>query len=94
METDIILSMPNSPYYAGELIRVRGLVQGVGFRPAVWHLAGELHLQGEVLNDAAGVLIKVWGEQVVLKCNLTENLAGFTSLIEQKAQSKLANILA
>ena len=63
METDIILSMPSSPHYAGELIRVRGLVQGVGFRPAVWHLAGELHLQGEVLNDAAGVLIKVWGEQ-------------------------------
>ncbi|MCB9753828.1 MAG: polyhydroxyalkanoic acid system family protein [Myxococcales bacterium] len=47
-------------------------------------------------GNAAGVNgeIKVWGEQVVLKCNLTENLAGFTSLIEQKAQSKLANILA
>ncbi len=45
----------------GERIRVRGLVQGVGFRPTVWHLAGETGLDGSVWNDAEGVMIEVWG---------------------------------
>ncbi len=47
---------------AGESIRVRGLVQGVGFRPTVWRLASELGLDGDVRNDAEGVLIRVWGD--------------------------------
>jgi hydrogenase maturation protein HypF len=42
-------------------IRVRGRVQGVGFRPAVWRIARTLHLGGEVLNDAEGVLVRVAG---------------------------------
>jgi hydrogenase maturation protein HypF len=45
----------------GEQIRVRGKVQGVGFRPAVWRLAQECALRGQVWNDAEGVLIHVWG---------------------------------
>ncbi|HEY7710651.1 MAG TPA: carbamoyltransferase HypF [Candidatus Entotheonella sp.] len=50
----------NDPAQAVE-IRVCGTVQGVGFRPAVWRLAHESCLSGEVRNDAAGVLIKVVG---------------------------------
>ncbi len=50
----------------GLRIRVRGVVQGVGFRPAVWHLASQLQLPGQVLNDGEGVLIEVWGERLVL----------------------------
>lgn len=44
-------------------IRVRGTVQGVGFRPTVWRLARENNLTGRVLNDNAGVLIRTTGEQ-------------------------------
>jgi len=51
---------------AGEEIRVRGLVQGVGFRPNVWRLACECGLVGEVHNDSDGVLIHAWGAQPTL----------------------------
>src|ERR1022692_3544644 len=41
--------------------RVQGTVQGVGFRPYVYRLAGELGLSGFVLNDSHGVLLEVEG---------------------------------
>jgi hydrogenase maturation protein HypF len=44
-------------------IRVRGTVQGVGFRPTVWRLARENDLVGYVLNDSRGVLIRATGEK-------------------------------
>ncbi len=50
----------------GESIRIRGLVQGVGFRPAVWRFARECGLTGEVLNDGEGVLIRAWGQHLEL----------------------------
>ena len=48
-------------------IRVRGRVQGVGFRPAVWRIARALHLGGEVLNDAEGVLVRLQGPSCAIK---------------------------
>ncbi|MCB1859005.1 MAG: carbamoyltransferase HypF [Gammaproteobacteria bacterium] len=45
----------------GQRIRVRGTVQGVGFRPTVWKLANALNLLGAVWNDPTGVVIEVWG---------------------------------
>ncbi|MGH2969166.1 MAG: acylphosphatase, partial [Solirubrobacteraceae bacterium] len=42
--------------------RVEGVVQGVGFRPFVHRLAGELSLDGFVLNDERGVLVEVQGD--------------------------------
>jgi hydrogenase maturation protein HypF len=47
-------------------VRVEGTVQGVGFRPYVYRLAGELGLDGFVLNDAHGVLIEVEGTPAVV----------------------------
>ncbi|GLS82810.1 carbamoyltransferase HypF [Paraferrimonas haliotis] len=45
--------------YAALAIRVKGQVQGVGFRPFIWQIAKELECLGEVLNDNHGVLIKL-----------------------------------
>jgi hydrogenase maturation protein HypF len=42
-------------------IAVRGIVQGVGFRPFVYGLAGQLGLRGSVRNRAGEVLIEVEG---------------------------------
>lgn len=42
-------------------IRVRGIVQGVGFRPYIYRLAKMHGLTGWVLNDSEGVLIEVQG---------------------------------
>src|ERR1041384_2339911 len=42
-------------------IRVRGTVQGVGFRPTVWRLACDEGLVGEVVKDGFGVLIPTTG---------------------------------
>lgn len=46
----------------GVEIRVRGTVQGVGFRPNVWRLARACAIVGDVRNDAGGVFIRALGE--------------------------------
>jgi hydrogenase maturation protein HypF len=43
-------------------IDVRGVVQGVGFRPFVARLAGDLGLAGSVGNDATSVFVEVEGQ--------------------------------
>ncbi|MDB9501262.1 carbamoyltransferase HypF [Nodularia spumigena] len=49
-----------------EEIRVRGTVQGVGFRPTVYRLAKVCGLLGDVCNDGEGVLIRVSGSEVAI----------------------------
>lgn len=51
------------PEAAGQRVRftVDGVVQGVGFRPFVHRLAGELQLTGFVGNDATSVFIEAQG---------------------------------
>ncbi len=52
-------------------IRVKGTVQGVGFRPFVYRIALKYNLKGFVLNDTEGVLIVVEGEEKAIKNFLT-----------------------
>ena len=48
-------------------IHITGVVQGVGFRPFVYNLAGELDLVGWVLNSSAGVEIEAVGPTPALE---------------------------
>ncbi|MGA3096947.1 MAG: carbamoyltransferase HypF [Bryobacteraceae bacterium] len=47
-------------------IRLRGIVQGVGFRPFVHNLARELRLGGYVSNSSAGLVAEAEGEPAAL----------------------------
>lgn len=47
-------------------VRVRGVVQGVGFRPFVYRLARDQGLAGWILNGEAGVEIHVEGQTAAL----------------------------
>lgn len=47
-------------------VRLRGIVQGVGFRPAVFNLARSLGLAGFVLNSSAGLLAEAEGESTAV----------------------------
>ena len=53
-------------------IRVRGIVQGVGFRPFVYRLARRYIINGWVLNDLDGVFIHAEGETKLLDEFVTE----------------------
>jgi hydrogenase maturation protein HypF len=52
-------------------LRVHGTVQGVGFRPYVYRLAGELGLGGFVFNDAHGVVAEVEGADAAVDAFLS-----------------------
>ncbi len=58
-------------------VRVRGVVQGVGFRPFVYRLAQENMLAGWVLNGDQGVEIHLEGAD--------EDLAAFVEEIQRKS---------
>ncbi|WP_141266646.1 carbamoyltransferase HypF [Thermodesulfovibrio sp. Kuro-1] len=45
-------------------IEIKGVVQGVGFRPFVYNLAQHLNLKGFVTNTSKGVTIEIEGERV------------------------------
>ncbi len=50
----------------GWTIRVRGTVQGVGFRPTVFKLANQMGIKGRVLNDGDGVSIEAFAPKSTL----------------------------
>lgn len=71
----------------GAEIRIKGKVQGVGFRPYIWQLAHSLGLCGSVSNDSAGVIIQIWIdgnkleqflEQIPMQCPPLASIQGIT----------------
>ena len=58
-------------------VKVWGVVQGVGFRPFVYRLAGEYNLKGWVRNTSGNVEIEVEGDE--------ESLASFLNDLKTKA---------
>jgi len=56
-------------------IEVRGVVQGVGFRPFVYRLAHHYHLNGRVRNTSGSVDIEVEGAEKALR-NFISDLQG------------------
>jgi len=47
-------------------VRLRGIVQGVGFRPFVYNVAQRLNLAGYVLNDSSGLIAEVEGDTAAI----------------------------
>lgn len=71
--------MSTPPTLTDTLLRVRGTVQGVGFRPFVHRTAHDLHLRGWVRNDAEGVLIRACGD--------TAQIAALIDALQREAPS-------
>ncbi|HKM57099.1 MAG TPA: carbamoyltransferase HypF [Chthoniobacterales bacterium] len=63
-------------------VAVRGVVQGVGFRPFVYRLAAQLNLFGWVLNSSQGVFIEVEGTR--------EELQSFLVRLEREKPARAA----
>jgi hydrogenase maturation protein HypF len=68
-------TLPSGVELARRQIRIRGVVQGVGFRPFVHNLARRLGLAGYVLNSSAGVVAEVEGAPAALD-SFVERLRG------------------
>ncbi|MFD7436245.1 carbamoyltransferase HypF [Streptomyces sp. NPDC059861] len=60
-ETGTVPDVRASPAVRRARVVVRGVVQGVGFRPYLYGLATELRLAGHVTNTGDGVLVEVEG---------------------------------
>jgi len=58
---------PEAGLRSGRRLRVRGVVQGVGFRPFIYNLALRLGLDGWVRNTSSGVEIEVAGPAAALE---------------------------
>jgi hydrogenase maturation protein HypF len=77
-------------------ILVRGVVQGVGFRPYIFSLARRRDLRGHVLNNTTGVLIDVEGEtnaieQFIKEIELVPPPLSRIESVERRDDLSLAN---
>src|SRR3954447_23346935 len=50
----------------GRRIRIRGIVQGVGFRSWVYRIAHSAGIGGRVWNDSSGVAIEAFGDELAM----------------------------
>lgn len=58
----ISLANPPASKTEAKKVNVRGIVQGVGFRPFVYQLANLHGLSGDVANNSTGVIIRIEGD--------------------------------
>ena len=72
-------------------IRIRGVVQGVGFRPFVHNLAHAMGLAGYVLNSSAGVVAEVEGASGALD-RFVERLRGEAPPLARIEEMSVAEI--
>jgi hydrogenase maturation protein HypF len=63
MDPDDQAGLTRKPALERVQVRIRGAVQGVGFRPFVFRVASELGLAGFVNNSAQGVLVEIEGQR-------------------------------
>jgi hydrogenase maturation protein HypF len=57
----------SQPVVVRRRICVRGIVQGVGFRPSVYNLAQSMGIRGFILNSSSGVTIEAEGAEAALQ---------------------------
>lgn len=72
------------------VIKIKGIVQGVGFRPFVYNLAVKYGLKGWCLNDSEGVVIEVEGDPDAAFIDEIKNSPPPLSRIESIAVEKVA----
>jgi hydrogenase maturation protein HypF len=56
-----------NPPVARKRIQIRGVVQGVGFRPFVYRIAQRFDIRGYILNSSGGVVIEAEAHQAALQ---------------------------
>ena len=71
-----------APPLAAKRIRVKGIVQGVGFRPYIFQLAGRSSLCGHVANTSSGVHIHVEGPAAAVDAFAARIAAGAPPLAQ------------
>lgn len=85
------MATPRSVSETRKHIQVRGVVQGVGFRPFVYNLAASLGLTGYVFNSSAGVTIEIEGMEAAAQ-KFVETLRSDPPQLAEVTEIEISNI--
>ena len=77
----------------GLRIRYQGRVQGVGFRPTVWHLARKLSLTGSVFNDRSGAVVPADQAEIVLSAMRAHSAGQYSCPIGVVSESPKGRVI-
>ncbi len=86
-----MLHLERSHLEVNRKVKISGVVQGVGFRPFVYQLAHRYNLNGFILNNMAGVMLEIEGEEKTIGVfmealrNELPSLARIDTLSSEKA---------